>query len=222
MVRTIKSQHISALLNAALHVFIQFGYNRCKISDVSDFLKSSKGSIYTYVVSKYALFDATLRFADGQMPIDAKRLPYAEPSISETASYVKERLTAEMNQLAQLASPESELDLSSLLDGLYQRLHANRSVLKLIDRCAADLPEIGAIWFGTGRWGYHTFLCDFLQRRRHELQHPEHDTAITARFMIETLSFWAMHRHWDPSPQGIDESRLPKQIIELLAPRMRS
>ena len=39
------------------------------------------------------------------------------------------------------------------------------------------------------------------------------DSAISARMVLETAVFWAVHRHWDPSPQVVDESVVEATVV---------
>jgi hypothetical protein len=34
--------------------------------------------------------------------------------------------------------------------------------------------------------------------------------------MIETLVFWAVHRHWDPSPQPVDPRVAQDTVVQML------
>ena len=31
------------------------------------------------------------------------------------------------------------------------------------------------------------------------------DVLATARLIVENIAFWAVHRHWDPHPQQVDD-----------------
>jgi hypothetical protein len=44
------------------------------------------------------------------------------------------------------------------------------------------------------------------------------DDAIATRIVLETLVFWAVHRHWDPSPQPMrDEDARATAVAFLVA-----
>ncbi len=40
--------------------------------------------------------------------------------------------------------------------------------------------------------------------------------AIAARLVLETIAFWAVHRHWDPSPQPLVEEEVEPTLVELV------
>ena len=89
---------------------------------------------------------------------------------------------------------------------LYTTLSRRRVGIKLVDRCAHDHPELAAVWYGGGREAALALLVDYLEaRRRTGRLRTFPDRAVAARMMLETVVFWAVHRHWDPSPQAMDE-----------------
>ena len=51
--------------------------------------------------------------------------------------------------------------------------------------------------------------------RRGRLRRFENE-GIAARIVLETLVFWAVHRHWDPSPQTVDEVSAKRTAIAFL------
>ena len=79
-----------------------------------------------------------------------------------------------------------------------------------LDRSARDYPELAALWFEGARGGLITLLQQYLaDRTRRKLLRPLPDSTVAARLLIETLVFWAVHRHWDAHPQAVEE-RLAK------------
>jgi AcrR family transcriptional regulator len=225
MARTIPPERFGQLVEAATRTFIARGYRLTQMADVADALGIAKGTIYGYVESKEALFDAALRYADGHVPPpDPAQLPLRTPAQGATVAYVRERLATEAADLVlvqaasgRLAIKDPAEELAAVLSDLYRRVARNRLALKLVDRCAAEYPELAAVWFGEGRWAQHQLLVEVIKarskrRRVRRVEHPE----VVARTILETLAFWAMHRHFDPAPQQVDDSVAEKAVIDLL------
>jgi hypothetical protein len=42
------------------------------------------------------------------------------------------------------------------------------------------------------------------------------DTAVAARLIIETVIFWAVHRHADPHPQAVEEAVAKETVVQSL------
>ena len=69
MTRVIPADRFKKLIEAATQTFIAQGYRRAQMADVAEALGVAKGTLYGYVESKAALFDAAIRYADGHVPL---------------------------------------------------------------------------------------------------------------------------------------------------------
>lgn len=91
------------------------------------------------------------------------------------------------------------MELTEIITDLYQLLARNRVSIKLVDRCAPELPDLGEVWFGLGRAGQVGAWVEYLTRRAAtgvlSLPGP---AALVARTIVETCVLWAVHLHWDP------------------------
>jgi AcrR family transcriptional regulator len=193
------------------------------MEDVATALGIAKGTLYGYVESKAALFDLLVRCADGhEPPPEASTLPLRTPGPGATVAVVRARLIQEVENLELLAAlarpehPDPHLELAAIIRDLYARMSRNRRGIKLVDRSAQDQPELAEIWFGQARWGQHAALVAYLDRRIAKgLLRPVPSTHLAARATLEMIAFWAVHRHWDPSPQPIDEEDVERTLVEL-------
>lgn len=177
------------------------------MQDVADSMGVAKGTVYGYVESKAALLGAALRFADDIEPAPAlDQLPLRTPTEGELAALVAERLlseTADLRLVRALSEPGGvpvATELVEIIEDLYRRLARHRVSIKLVDRCAPELPDLAEVWFGTGRAGQVAGLTEYLQRQADvgavQLPGP---TAVVARTILETCVLWAVHLHWDPA-----------------------
>ncbi len=224
MPRSIPPDRFQDLVEAATAVFLEQGYRRTQVADVAARMGVAKGSVYTYVESKEALFDCALRHADRSDRIDLpETLPVATPRPEATLEIVQGRL-AEEGTLPSLTAALSRsrvmdvrAELETILGELYDSLARHRTAIKLLDRCAPDYPELAKLWYRTGREGALSLLGRYLEDRaqRGRLRRFE-DSAVTARIVLETLVFWAVHRHWDPSPQVVDENPAKRTVLAFL------
>jgi len=224
MPRSIPKDRFHDLVEAATAVFLEQGYRHTQVADVAARMGLAKGSIYTYVESKEALFDCVLRHADHLDRIDLpETLPVATPPPEATLEMVQGRL-AEEGTLPSLTAALSRArvvdvraELERVLGELYDALARHRTAIKLLDRCAPDYPELAKLWYRTGREGALSLLGRYLddRARRGRLRRFE-DSAVAARIVLETLVFWAVHRHWDPSPQAVDEVSTRRTVLAFL------
>ena len=224
MPRSIPDDRFQALLDAATAVFLEQGYRRTQVADVAARMGLAKGSVYTYVESKEALFDCVLRHADRSDRIDLpEMLPVPTPSPSATLQMLEKRLSEEgafpalTAALSRTRVADVRAELEAVLGDLYDSLARHRTAIKLVDRCAADYPELAKVWYRAGREGALSLLARYLddRARRGRLRRFE-DNAVAARIVLETLVFWAVHRYWDPSPQAVDEDSARRTVLSFL------
>jgi len=224
MPRPIPEDRFQDLVEAATAVFLEQGYRHTQVADVAARMGLSKGSIYTYVASKEALFDCVLRHADHSDRIELpETLPVATPAPQATLEMVQRRLAKE-GTLPSLTAALSRArvvnvnaELEAVLGELYDALARNRTAIKLLDRCAPDYPELAEIWYRGGREGSVSLLARYLDdRARRKCLRRLGESAISARIVLETLAFWAVHRHWDPSPQAVDEGSVRHSVLVFL------
>jgi AcrR family transcriptional regulator len=212
------------MIDAATGVFIALGYRRTQMVDVANAMGVAKGTVYLYVESKEALFDAVVRYADQPRPIAVPgALPLPTPRPEATLAEVERRL-AEGGALPMLATAltrsrvtKGVAELEAVLGELYDALARHRNGIKLLDRCALDYPDLAKLWYRAGREGALSLLERYLDdraRRGRFRRFP--DSAVAARIVLETLLFWAVHRHWDPHPQTVDETTAKDTAIRFI------
>jgi AcrR family transcriptional regulator len=236
MARLIPTERFSAVVAAAAQVFITHGYHRAQIQDVADALGLGKGTLYGYAQSKAALFGAAVRYADGHEPLPTPaELPVPAPSDGEVSAIVAGRLAGEIADLrlvkvlahprpAGISPADGDAELAGIVTDLYTRLAKHRVAIKLVDRCAPELPELADVWFGTGRRAHVSAVEEYLTRRRHAgtltLPGP---APLLARTIVELCALWAVHCHFDPAPptagtpeaDPIDDGAVAAMLAEL-------
>jgi AcrR family transcriptional regulator len=223
MSRAIAKDRFHDLVEAATSVFLEQGYRRTQMADVAARMGVAKGTIYLYVESKEALFHAVVRHADRDERIELPDvLPVPTPPSGATLEEVRKRV-AETGlpilgeALARRRVRDVPSELEAIMRELYQLLSHHRVGIKLLDRCAHDHPELAAVWYGVGREGVQELLGRYLEDRiRRRRLAPVTHPMVTARIMLETAVFWAVHRHWDPSPQAVDEQTAERAVVEFV------
>ena len=224
MARNSPRDRIARLVECATEVFIERGYRRTQMADVAKALGVAKGTLYLYVESKDALFDLVARCADDHRPLVTPRaLPIRTPKPGATLAYVRERLAKDQMPAAlvgalrrgRVRDPRAELE--EIVRELYDAVARNRRGIKLLDRSARDYPELAALWFEGARGGLIQLLGQYIaDRARRRLLRAVPDPAVAARLLIETVVFWAVHRHWDPHPQTVDESTAKETVVRFI------
>jgi len=223
MPRAIPEDRFHELVEAATRVFLEQGYRRTQMADVAARMGIAKGTVYLYVESKEALFDAVVRHADrGERLALPEELPVPTPPPGATLEEVRKRVAETglpilTEALARRRVVDVRTELEAIVRELYGLLARHRVGIKLLDRCAHDHPELAEVWYGTGRETVQDLLRRYLEDRiRRRRLAPVEDPAVTARIVLETAVFWAVHRHWDPSPQSVDERVAEDAVVQFI------
>lgn len=221
MARVRPSDRIDQLIEAAVAVFTERGYRRTQMADVARALGVAPGTLYLYVSSKEALFDLVIRraFVDGT-PETIEAFPLPTPSPGATLAHLRERMESEATlptlraSLRRRSAGDARAELTAILRELYALVARWRRGIRMLDRSALDWPELATLYATDVRQRMIGDLGDYLRRggrngRLRPLVHPE----IAARLLIESVAWFAMHRHGDPQPPAVTDEDAIETII---------
>lgn len=222
MARVVPADRFAHLIEAATKTFVARGYRLTQMADIAEALGIAKGTLYGYVESKEALFDAAVRYADHSALVAPATQPIPTPEPGSTIRYIRQRLIAEVQELKLVAAigsgaPASPREFEEVVRDLFRRMARSRCALKLVDRCAADHPELAAVWFEEGRWGHVDLISRYLERGIAQRQlRAVPNVSLAARMLLETVALWAIHMPWDPSPRPLPEAEVENAVVEML------
>lgn len=225
MPRPRPADRFETLRHAALRVFARTGLRRARMSDVAREAGLSAGALYTYFASKEALFDWLVAHGAEPGPIAAPaRLPVPTPAPGATEKHLRESIARALQlpaldaALARRRAPDVRAELTAIVDELYDRIARSRAPAIVIERSALELPELFGIYFLETRRGLFERLARYLERRaRAGLLRSAAEPAVAARWLVESVTWFARHRHGDADPSGLpDEDALRAQVVALL------
>jgi AcrR family transcriptional regulator len=204
----------------ATRVFTDKGYRATGISDVAAGLGLSHGALYTYVRSKEALFYLALLHAVRPQALDDLAVPVAAPPPERLVELAQGWAEAGFPALTAVSTRRSrpvDEELGEIIDELYGFIERNRETLALIERCAADLPDLAQLYFVRQRRSLIDQLGDYLRRRiRSGRLRPVPDVPTSARFIVETIAWFAWHRIGDPDSAMLDDDSCRATVRHLL------
>ncbi len=225
MARKRDKSRLYELIEQATLIFIEQGYKRTKMEDVTRSLGRSTGSIYRYVGSKEALFDLTLRYnIDCHSLEQMTTWPAAKPNVGSTLAFLEEstRLEKRFPTMQNVLAQKNKIDLCNeefelVLRELYRVLRENAIVIKLIERSALDWPELAELWFEKRRCQIIKELSSYIQlRMEQEILSPVRSAEASARLIINSITFFAIHRHFDIVPMDISEEDSEETVVQAM------
>ena len=217
---------LGEVADAAVRVFGAKGYRPAGISDVAKALGLSHGAVYTYADSKQALlYLALVRVLD---PAAAEMLtpPVAAPSPDRVVALLRDWAAARsgFEPVAELlarppagSAARAGEELGAVVDAVYGFVEGNRAALRLFARCSDDLPELAQWYYVDTRRGLLDLLGRYLSARIDAgLLRPVPDVPVAARFIIETVAWFAMHRHGDPDSAMLSDEDCRRSVRDLV------
>jgi len=220
----VPARPVAEIAEAAAGVFMAKGYQAAGVSDVSAALGMSHGAVYTYAKSKEALLYLALLRLIRPGALDGLGTPVPAPTPEEIVALVDGWATDHSGLPALAAAsarrrrsrPVAE-ELGAIIDELYGFIEHNRQLLALVERCAPDLPELAQYYFVQRRRAMLDSLADYLRGRvRAGGLRPVPDVPAAARFIIETIAWFAWHRAGDPDSAMLDDAACRETVRHLL------
>lgn len=214
---------LEEIADAAVRVFLARGFRPAGISDVAAALGLSHGAVYTYVKSKQALLHLALTRVLRPDAVAGLAVPVPTPTAEEVIALVESWANdqAALPLLARAAAGTSGLspaaELTSVVDELYAFIEQNRMALQLVEGCAEQLPELAQWYFVQRRRAMVEQVGAYLAARiAAGLLRPVPDVPVAARFIVETVAWFAMHRHGDPDSRMLSDDDCRRTVRHLL------
>lgn len=223
MARVAPPSRLDDLVAAALRAFCARGFERTQMADVAAALGVAPGTLYRYVESKDALFhlviDRALTAPGSAAP---PRLPIATPPPGAVEKRLGERVAEALRfplleqALARKRVQDPRAELAGVVREFYGRTAAMRLGADLVERSAHERPELARVWFHEARIAFFERLALYVTRRV-ERGHfrPVPDPAIAARLIVETVTWFARHRHRDPAG-AYDDAAAEETVVQFV------
>jgi AcrR family transcriptional regulator len=226
-------QRFPEVIAAAVRVFARDGYRSAHMSDVAREAGLSEAALYRYVDGKEGLFVLAIRHALLLEPLPGEddpdsQFPLTVPSLAEMIGQAREFVAAEVpfGALAQAldrddagdqntGDPAAELRL--IMHELFTLEEATAQAVDMIERSARELPALADLL----NTGLRRPVLDALTRyleggaKTGRLRRTP-DTAATARLVLETLTWFARHRHSDPYGAAIPADLAQETAVDAL------
>ncbi len=223
MPRRTPPSRLEDIARAAGKVFTEKGYRRTLMTDIGEELGLSHALLYKHVESKEALFQLALLYAISPDTLAGLPSPLPTPAPGEAlkplADWTAGNTTFPLLRAA-LASDDCRVirrEFNAVVDECYSAVEGNRALLALLERSAADFPELRELYFGKSRRGQVDMLAEYVERRsRSGLLRPFPDPALATQLIVETVAWFAWHRRDHPTPIEVDDESARQNVLYLL------
>lgn len=222
MARSKSASTLDRLADAAADVFTRRGYRQAQVSDIARLAGISQGTVYLYCEGKESLFWLALQRARGQRLPSVEKGPIGPRPIAETLSELIRRFDpGSYSPLLAAAAvrdapePDAETELRRVLEERYDHQVSVQRAVRLIERCSRDLPELYEAFYSQSRRQLFDLWATYLRSRAragHLRTTP--DAEVSARLIVETVAWFAMHRMGDPDGYLLDDALCRETVLD--------
>jgi len=223
MVRSPSPERLSDVAEAATRVFGRLGYQRTHMAEVAAEAGLSAGAVYTYVESKDALFYLVFAHAFGELADGLPPLPLRTPAPDETLALIGRGLqraaaTPRLRAARDVDEPpDVRAELTGIVEERYDLVERLWPVLAVIERSAADLPDLEEFYFQRARRGHNASLARSLDRRAASgYLRAMPDSGVAARLVTEAVTWFAWHRRDDRDAATFDDALVRPTVVQFI------
>ena len=216
-------QRLLTIVDAATEVFARQGYSNAQMLDVARAAGVSVGTLYNYVEGKEALLLLCAESPFGGVAED-RPLPVPVLDRSQLMRAVESTLAREIHIVSlerALAAPTPgtavPAELATIVGELFDLLARTRRAADAMERCAREAPDLAELFYRGVRGRLLDELgayCTRLAGTGELVTKLAPD--LCARFVLETTTWWARHRHRDPEPPPVDEAGARAAAVSLI------
>jgi hypothetical protein len=108
-------------------------------------------------------------------------------------------------------------EFSSVVEETYDTIARIFPILSLVERCARDLPDLHSAYFVQTRRSTQKHMADYLRSRIEAGQmRSVPNIMVAARFVAESVAWFAWHRKGDPDSAMIADDAARETVKHLL------
>jgi AcrR family transcriptional regulator len=211
------------MLAAAARVFARTGLKQARMTDIARDMGVAHGSLYNYVESKEALFLLLVeQWGRPDLPLEDRELPLRTPSMANIVEQLRQRvhdtfpLPSLDAALKRKTVADADAELRAVVLELFVQTERSRDGANILERSAREVPELFGLFFEQVRRDLFARLTRYVATRMTTGHFHAADPPTAARFIIESVTFFARHRFQDPQPQDLDTDAVRQTIVDLV------
>ncbi len=220
---TRKEKRLEKIVESAIRVFSARGYRQTQMVHIAREAGIAPGTLYLYFESKESLFNFLLRYIfSNEQDLEAISVPIGSTSwdfgiASGKDSFVSSKYTALIEKAArkrQVTDVHEEFE--KIIRNLFSAMAAYRHGITILLQSSLDWPELADFYVSIIKDLMKT-LEVYLHKRIHQgLFRKVPNVSASARFILDTIAWFAVHRHRAMYQTVITEKVAEETVVDAL------
>ncbi len=220
---TRKKKQLDKIIESAIRVFSARGYRQAQMSHIAREAGIAPGTLYLYFASKESLFNFLLRciFSKDQ-DLDAVSVPIGSASwdfgiASGKDAFVSSKYTALIdNAVRKEEVTDVHEEFEKIIRNLFSAMATYRHGITILLQSSLDWPELADFYVSIIK-DLHKALEVYLGKRIHQgLIRKIPNVSASARFILDTIAWFAVHRHRAMYQTVVSEKMAEETVVDAL------
>ncbi|MGO9569754.1 MAG: TetR/AcrR family transcriptional regulator [Desulfomonilaceae bacterium] len=220
---TRKKKQLEKIIESAIRVFSARGYRQAQMSHIAREAGLAPGTLYLYFESKESLFNFLLRHIfSNEQNLDAISVPIGSTSwdfgiASGKDAFVSSKYTALIdNAIRKGEVTEVHEEFEKIVRNLFSAMATYRHGITILLQSSLNWPEIADFYVSIIK-NLHGTLAVYLDKRIDQgLVRRVPNVSASARFILDTIAWFAVHRHRAMYQTVISEKVAEETVVDAL------
>jgi len=216
---TKKRKQLQKIIEGAINVFSARGYKEAQMSHIAQEAGIALGTLYLYFKSKESLFNFLFQysFADEQ-DLDEMSVPISSPSWDSGRDAC---VSSEFSALFDDAFHGGDIEdvheeFEKIVRNLFSTLRKYRHGIRILLRSSPNSPQLAEFYAGLVK-GLLDLLAAYLDKRiGRGLIREVPSVSASARFILESIAWFAVHRHRSTHQAAFSEKIGEDTLVDAL------
>ncbi len=218
-----KKKQLEKIVKSAISVFSERGYKEAQMSHIAQEAGLALGTLYLYFESKESLFNFLLKyiFID-QENLDAMPVPIRSPSwdfglTSGRNAFVSSKLSAIFNDAIHNGDrADVHEEFEKIIRNLFSTLATYRHGITILFKSSLKYPQLADFYVGIVK-DLLELLYAYLDKRIGQgLIREVPSVSASARFILESVGWFAVHRHRALHQVAFSEKIAEETVVDVL------
>ena len=217
-----KREQLENIIESAIRVFSARGYRQTQMSHIAREAGIAPGTLYLYFESKESLFNFLLRYIFNELNLEAISVPIGFSSwdfenTSTKNAFVSSKLLALLDDAIhkeQVTDVHEEFE--TIVRNLFSTMATYRHGITILFQSSLNWPQVADYYVSIVRDFLET-LATYLEKRIGQgLIRKVPDVSVSARFILESIAWFAVHRHRAMYRVVMSEKIVEETVVDAL------